>query len=87
MSHSTFFTGALYVRMSDDPQLGGMSEPAHDGHLRAVRQLAEYRQAPPDKISEDQLRRSFLDLKNEKQFAYGSLRGAFSGIKFFYTRT
>ena len=87
MSHSTFFTGALYARMSDDLQLGGMSERTHDGYLRAVRQLADYCQTPPDKISEDQLRRFFLYLKNEKQFAYGSLRVAFSGIKFFYTRT
>ena len=87
MSHSTFFTGKLYARMSDDLQLGGMSERTHVAYLRAVRKLAEYCQTPPDKISEDQLRRFFLYLKNEKQFAYGSLRVAFSGIKFFYTRT
>ena len=87
MSHSTFFTGKLYARMSDDLHLGGMRERTHVAYLRAVRKLAEYCQTPPDKISEDQLRRFFLYLKNEKQFAYGSLRVAFSGIKFFYTRT
>ena len=87
MAQSKFFTGKLYARMSDDLHLGGMSERTHAGYLRAVRQLADYCQRPAGKITEDQLRRYFLYLKNEKKFAYGSLRVAFSGIKFFYTRT
>ena len=33
------------------------------------------------------MRRYFLHLKNEQQLAYGSLRVALSGIKFFYTVT
>jgi integrase/recombinase XerD len=84
---SKTFTGQLYQRMSDDLHLAGMSERTHAGYLRAVRQLADYCQASPDKISENQFRRFFLHLKNERNFAYGSLRVAFSGIKFFYTRT
>jgi site-specific recombinase XerD len=64
-----------------------MSQRTYQGYLRAVRQLADYCKTTPDKITEDQLRRYFLFLKNEKKFAYGSLRVAFSGIKFFYTRT
>ncbi len=87
MSHSKFFAGTLYQRMSDDLHLAGMSERTHEGYLRAVRQLADYSGASPDQITEDQLRRFVLHLKNEKKFAYGSLRVAFSGIKFFYTRT
>jgi integrase/recombinase XerD len=87
MAQSKFFTGKLYARMSDDLHLGGMSERTHAGYLRAVRQLADYCQTTPGKITEDQLRRYFLYLKNEKKFAYGSLRVAFSGIKFFSTRT
>lgn len=87
MSHSKFFTGKLYQRMSDDLHLAGMSERTHQGYLRAVRQLADYSTRSPGKITEDQLRRYFLYLKNEKKFAYGSLRVAFSGIKFFYART
>jgi len=84
---SAFFVDPLYSRMADDLHLGGMSQRTHDGYLRAVRQLSDYCQTPPDEITEDQLRRYFLHLKNEKQFAYGSLRVAYSGIKFFYTRT
>ena len=87
MSKSKFFVDPLYGRMADDLQLGGMSQRTYQGYLRAVRQLADYCRTSPDKISEDQLRRYFLYRKNEKKFAYGSLRVAFSGIKFFYTRT
>jgi site-specific recombinase XerD len=64
-----------------------MSKRTVHGYLRAVRQLADYCERRPDKITQQQLRRYFLYLKNEKQFAYGSIRVAFSGIKFFYTRT
>jgi len=73
--------------MSEDLRLGGMSERTHAGYLRAVRKLADYCQASPDKVSEDQLRRFFLHMKNELNYAYGTLRVAFSGIKCFYTRT
>ena len=69
MAQSKFFTGKLYARMADDLHLGGMSERTHAGYLRAVRQLADYSQTPPAKITEDQLRRYFLYLKNEKKFA------------------
>lgn len=84
---SNHFNGKLYQKMNDDLQLAGMAKRTVHGYLRAVRQLADYCRKRPDKISEAQLRRYFLYLKNEKEFAYGSLRVAFSGIKFFYTRT
>ena len=87
MPKSTYFTGSLYSRMAEDLHLGGMSERTHAGYLRAVRKLADYCNASPDKITEDQLRRFFLHMKNELNYAYGTLRVAFSGIKFFYTRT
>ena len=64
-----------------------MSQRTVHGYLRAVRQLADWAETPPDKITERQLRQYFLYLKNVKQFAYGSIRVAFSGIKFYYTRT
>ncbi len=87
MAHSTYFNGPLYKRMSDDLHLAGFSSRTHDGYLRAVRQLADFCEMPPDKITEDSLRRFFLHLKNERHFAYGSMRVAFSGIKFFYLRS
>lgn len=82
-----YFTGKLYDRMSDDLDLAGLSQRTREGYLRAVRQLADFCRRPPEKITENQLRKFFLHLKNEKHFASGSLRVAYSGIKFFYTRT
>lgn len=87
MTHSPYFTGTLYARMAEDLHLGGMSERTHAGYLRAVRKLADFCRTTPDKIDEDQLRRFFLHMKNELHYAHGTLRVAFSGIKFFYTRT
>ena len=87
MAHSNFFSGKLHQQMSDDLHLAGVSQRTHDGYLRAVRQLADYCQQTPERIGESQLRKHFLHLKNEKRFASGSMRVAFSGIKFFYTRT
>lgn len=87
LTHSPYFNGPLYERMSEDLHLGGMSKRTHEGYLRAIRQLADFCKRSPDQITEDQLRKFFLYLKNDKEFASGSLRVAFSGVKFFYTRT
>jgi len=87
MARSTYFNGELYQRMSDDLHLAGRSKRTHDGYLRAVRQLADFCQTSPEKITEAQLRKFFLHLKNERKFAYGSMRVALSGVKFFFTRT
>ena len=86
-SSSRYFDGAHYQTMNEDLQLAGMSKRTVHGYLRAVRQLADWAKTRPGNITEAQLRRYFLYLKNEKQFAYGSIRVAFSGIKFFYSRT
>ncbi len=85
--HDQFFNGKLYQQMSDDLELAGKAARTCSGYLRAVRQLADYCKTSPNKITEDQLRKYFLYLKNEKEFAYGSMRVALSGIKFFYTVT
>ena len=87
MSASTYFTGPIEQRLSDDLHLAGVAERTRKGYLRAVRQLAEHAKCSPDKMDEEQLRQWLLHLKVDKQFAYGSLRVAFSGVKFFFTRT
>jgi len=84
---SEYFNGKLYDQMTDDLHLAGMAQRTIHGYLRAVRQLADYSKCAPDKVTEEQLRQWLLHLKIEKQFAYGSLRVAFSGTKFFFTRT
>jgi site-specific recombinase XerD len=84
---SDYFKGELYRQMHDDLHLAGMAQRTIHGYLRSVRQLADFCQRPPDQISEQQVRQWLIHLKVDCQFAYGSLRVAFSGIKFFYTRS
>ena len=81
--HSQFFKGKIYQRMQDDLHLNGMAQRTIYGYLRSVRQLADFSRCSPDQVTEEQLRQWLLHLKIDKQFAYGSLRVAFSGIKFF----
>ncbi|MEZ6126302.1 MAG: phage integrase N-terminal SAM-like domain-containing protein [Planctomycetaceae bacterium] len=61
--------------MSEDLDLTGKSRRTHDGDLREIRKLAEFCQRSPDQISEAQMRRWFLRLKNQQHFAAGSPSG------------
>ena len=80
-------TSELRQRMQQDLQLAGLSQGTQEAYVRVVRQLATHFKAPPDRLSEAQLRKYLLFLKNDKQFAAATLRLAYCGIKFFYTRT
>src|SRR5436190_23820267 len=80
-------TTALRRRMLQDLQLAGLSERTQEAYLRSVRQLADHFHTPPDRLSEPQLRDDFLHLKNDRQFAAGSLVVAYSAIKFFDSHT
>lgn len=66
--------------------LRGLSERTRKGYLREVRKLACYYKTSPDKLTEQQVGDYLLHLINRK-LAPGSLRVAYSGIKFFYTYT
>ncbi len=82
-----FFSDHLRQRMSEDLHLTGKADRTRNGYIRAVRQLSDFAQCSPDQITEQHVRQFFLHLKNERNFAYGSLRVAFSGVKFFFTHT
>ena len=55
--------------------------------MRAVRQLAEHYQRPPDQLTEEDLRNYFLHLKNVKKYLRSASTIALCGIKFFYDHT
>jgi integrase/recombinase XerD len=82
-----FFSQELRQKMSEDLQLTGKAKRTHDGYIRAIRQLSDFACCSPDQVSERHVRQFFLHLKNDRQFAYGSLRVALSGVKFFFTHT
>lgn len=77
----------LRQRMQQDLKLAGLSQGTQQAYLRAVRQLAEHFKTPPDQLSEAQLRQYLVFLKDDRQVASATLRLAYSGIRFFYTRT
>jgi integrase/recombinase XerD len=78
---------ALRQRMIEDLQLRGLSQNTQRAYVRVVRQLADHYGKSPDHISEEEMRRYFLFLKNDKQVAANTLRVARAGIKFFYVHT
>ncbi|MFZ5534576.1 MAG: tyrosine-type recombinase/integrase [Patescibacteria group bacterium] len=77
----------LRQKMMEDMQLHGFAKRTQDSYLRAVRQLAEYYNKPPDQISEEELRQYYLYLKNVKKASRSTMTLALCGIKFFYERT
>ena len=87
MPESTFFTGPLRTKMSEDLQLTSKAQRTHDGYLREIRKLADHCRMPPDQITEQQVRSYFLHLKNDRKFAAGSLTVTLSALKFFYRIT
>lgn len=86
-SFSSESTKSLRERMSQDLQLRGMAKRTHDGYLREVRKLACHYNTPPDQLSEQQVADYLLYLINDCEFAPGSLRVAYSGLKFFFKYT
>jgi integrase/recombinase XerD len=54
-------------RMQQDLQLRGMAKSTQDDYLRAVRKISEHFNKTPDQITEDELRESFIYLKNVRK--------------------
>ena len=77
----------LEQQMIEDMQLRDYATNTQELYARAVRQLADYWNKPPDQISESELRTYFLYLTNEKEASDSSRAIAFCGIRFFYEQT
>jgi site-specific recombinase XerD len=77
----------LRQKMIEDMQLRGLSERTQETYVRVVRQLAEYYHKPLDQLSEAELRRYLLYLKNDKKAAPSTCTQTLCGLKFFYQQT
>ena len=77
----------LAEKMLADMQLAGLSERTHESYLRAVRKFAQWLRKSPDLATEHELRNYLLHIKNDQQWGANSLKVAYSGLKFFYSRT
>lgn len=77
----------LKNKMLDDMQLCDYSDRTQKSYLRSVQQLINFWNLPAEKVSELKVREYFLFCKNELNWSASTMRGAYSGIKFFYTVT
>src|SRR4030095_7570911 len=64
-------------------QLSGKSERTPQSYVREVRLLAQCSHTSPDRLSAQELQRSFLHRKNVDGLAPTSMRSCSSGIRFF----
>ena len=78
---------ALRERMIEDMQLRGLSANTQELYVRAVRQMIDHVQRPPAQVTEDDLRRYFLYLGQQKKVSRSTATVALCGIKFFFQRT
>jgi len=77
----------LRQRMMEDLQLAGYSPRTVESYIDTVRVLAEYYHRSPDLITEDEIRRFFLYMINERKVSASSVTVYLCGIKFFFEVT
>ncbi len=77
----------LRQRMREDMQLRGLSVLTQQSYLRAISQLARHYNKAPDQLSEDELRRYFLFLRNQKRVAHSTSTVTLCAIKFLFEHT
>jgi site-specific recombinase XerD len=73
--------------MIEDMKLRGFSLRTQQSYVSAVYQLARYHRRSPDELEEEDLRRFFLHLIEDRGLAPRSVRVYQSGIKFLYEHT
>ena len=77
----------LRDRMVQDLKLAGLADGTGEAYLRAVRQLATYYMAPPDRLTERQVQDYILYVRDDLGIAKGTFEPLFAGLKFFYVNT
>lgn len=77
----------LRRRMYEDLQLAGYALKTQKSYVGAVQRLARYYKRSPDLLAEDEVRRFFLYLINERKSARSTVTIYLCGIKFFYETT
>jgi integrase/recombinase XerD len=77
----------LRHRFIEDLQLLGKAERTQQAYVRAVRQLADHVNTPPDQLSEEQIRQYFLSVTNVKHWSPSTITQALCAIKTFVTVT
>jgi len=74
-------------RFIEDMKLHGYAPTTQAGYYHFVKQYADYSGKPLDQLTENQLRRFLLYLKEERKLSSSSLVIAYAGLKFLYRVT
>ena len=77
----------LRKRMIQDMRLAGLVEGTQQQYFRAVHQLAAYYMISPDRLSERQVEKYILYIRDELGVAKGTFAPTFFGLKFVYLQT
>ncbi len=77
----------LRRRMIQDLQLHGYAKRTQESYIAAVSLLARYYKRSPDLLDDEDIRRYFLYLINDRQASSSTVRQYLSGVKFFYEKT
>jgi len=77
----------LRRRMIEDMRLHGLATTTLKTYLNAVQNLAKHYKQSPDQLSEEEIRKFFIYLADEKRLARSTLRGYLFAIKFLYQKT
>ena len=75
----------LRARMIEDMKLAGLAATTQEIYLQAVRSLVKYYNRPPGLLTEEEIRRYLLDIRERN--ARGSFKTSHYGIQFFYRNT
>jgi hypothetical protein len=76
----------LRARMIEDMKLAGLADKTQEVYQQAVRGLTKHYRRPPDQLSEAEVRRYLLDVR-EQGAARGTFKTCHYGIQFFYRQT
>jgi len=77
---------ALRRRMIEDMELAGLAPGTRKRYLAAVAHLAKTHRRSPDRITEEEVRRHVLRLRDERGVARGTFQTHWHGMRFFYLR-
>ena len=76
----------LRLQMIEDMKSAGLAPRTQTVYIDAVRRLAAHYRRSPDQLSEDEVRRYLLGLR-ERGVALGTFSAYHGGIQFLYRRT
>jgi integrase/recombinase XerD len=76
----------LRQRMMEEMQLRRYATKTQEAYVHWVSELAKYYHKSPDQIEQEEVRRWFVYLTNERQLSRSSVTTALSALKFFYER-